>query len=153
MIKKLFSLLVLVGFIFTSCKKELVPQDSAENPISKTEEGTIVPAETVNMTAPQTTIQQPAQAATQAPTQPGMNPPHGQAGHDCAIAVGAPLNSKKATPASTPTYTTTQSNATTTAPAILNPAAQTVTAPGMNPPHGQAGHDCAVAVGSPLPKS
>ena len=153
MTKKLFSLFVLVAFIFTSCKKELVPQDSAENPIAETEEGAVVPAETVNMTAPQTTIQQPSQVATQAPTQPGMNPPHGQAGHDCAVAVGAPLNSKKATPAPTPTYTTTQSNSTATAPAILNPAAQTVTAPGMNPPHGQAGHDCAVAVGSPLPKS
>jgi hypothetical protein len=40
-----------------------------------------------------------------------------------------------------------------TTPAILNPnATETVTAPGMNPPHGQAGHDCAVAVGAPLPK-
>jgi hypothetical protein len=26
-------------------------------------------------------------------TKPGMNPPHGQAGHRCDIAVGAPLNS------------------------------------------------------------
>jgi hypothetical protein len=32
-------------------------------------------------------------------TEPGMNPPHGQPGHRCDIAVGAPLNSKPATPA------------------------------------------------------
>ena len=91
MTKKLFSLFVLATFLFTSCKKELVPQDSAENPETKTEETTVPAGETVNMTAPQTTIQQPTQVATPAPTQPGMNPPHGQAGHDCAVAVGAPL--------------------------------------------------------------
>ncbi len=155
MTKKLFSLFALAAFILTSCKKELVPQDSAENPATKTEETTIAGGETVNMTAPQTTMQQPTQVATPAPvkSQPGMNPPHGQAGHDCAVAVGAPLNSKKATPTPSPTITTTQSNTTSAAPAILNPAAQTVTAPGMNPPHGQAGHDCAVAVGAPLPKA
>ena len=30
---------------------------------------------------------------------------------------------------------------------------QTQTAPGMNPPHGQEGHRCDIAVGAPLPKS
>ena len=157
MTKKFLGLFVLSAFVLTSCKKELVPQDSAETPITSTEEKTIAPTtEATNMVAPQTTVQ-PTQVVTQAPTKtaPGMNPPHGQAGHDCGIAVGAPLNSKRTPPPSTPspspTITTTQSN-TSTAPAILNPNAQTVTAPGMNPPHGQAGHDCAVAVGAPLPK-
>ena len=96
MTKRLFSLVVVSTFILTSCKKELVPQDSAEKPEATTEDTTIATASTVNMTAPQTTIQQPTQVATPAasPTKPGMNPPHGQAGHDCAVAVGAPLNSK-----------------------------------------------------------
>ena len=157
MTKKFLSLFVLSAFVLTSCKKELVPQDSAETPITSTEEKTIAPTtETTNTVAPQTTVQ-PTQVVTQAPTKtaPGMNPPHGQAGHDCAIAVGAPLNSKRTPPPATPspTITTTQSNTTSTAPAILNPNSQMVTAPGMNPPHGQAGHDCAVAVGAPLPKS
>jgi hypothetical protein len=31
-------------------------------------------------------------------TAPGMNPPHGEPNHRCDIAVGAPLNSKPATP-------------------------------------------------------
>lgn len=70
-------------------------------------------------------------------TAPGMNPPHGQPGHRCDIAVGAPLNSP---PAQTnPTSTTIN-----TTPAV------TTTAPGMNPPHGQPGHRCDIAVGAPL---
>jgi hypothetical protein len=77
-------------------------------------------------------------------TAPGLNPPHGQPGHDCAIAVGAPLNSKgnaapvqPVSPMGAPTLSV---------PAISN------TAPGLNPPHGQPGHDCAIAVGAPLRK-
>lgn len=69
-----------------------------------------------------------------------MNPAHGQPGHRCDIAVGAPLNSAPAKPATT---TTTQ----TVTPA---PATATKTAPGMNPPHGQPGHRCDIAVGAPL---
>ena len=151
MTKKLFSLFVLATFILTSCKKELVPQDSAENPATTSTDASAAPAETMNA-QPTQTLTQPELMAAPAKVLAGMNPPHGEAGHDCAIAVGAPLNSKKATPTPNPTYTTTQSNS-TAAPAILTPATQTVTAPGMNPPHGQAGHDCAVAVGAPLPKS
>lgn len=63
-----------------------------------------------------------------------LNPPHGEPGHDCAIPVGAPLNSKP--------------SAAATAPAA-NPAAVPANAK-LNPPHGQPGHDCAVPVGAPL---
>jgi hypothetical protein len=42
------------------------------------------------------TTQQKA-ATTTTTTAPGMNPAHGQPGHRCDIAVGAPLNSKPAT--------------------------------------------------------
>jgi hypothetical protein len=65
-----------------------------------------------------------------------MNPAHGQPGHRCDIAVGAPLNSK-------PTQQTA-----TTATANNQPVQQV--APGMNPPHGQPGHRCDIAVGAPL---
>jgi hypothetical protein len=61
----------------------------------------------------------------------GLNPPHGQPGHRCDIAVGAPLNSKPLPVA--------QTNATTV-----------VTPKGMNPPHGQPGHRCDIAIGAPL---
>ncbi len=77
----------------------------------------------------------------------GINPPHGQPGHRCDIAVGAPLNSTQ----------TTQNIAPTNAPQNIeiNPTSQKVnttvkTAPGMNPPHGEPGHRCDIAVGAPL---
>ena len=105
--------------------------------------------------------QKPVQAAA------GMNPEHGMPGHRCDIAVGAPLNSPPATPGAmttTPQATPTQAPA-GGAPGITvspfspgsatptpQPAAKTKTAPGMNPPHGEPGHDCAIAVGAPLKK-
>lgn len=74
----------------------------------------------------------------------GLNPPHGQPGHDCAIAVGAPLNGSPA------------ANAPQSAPSTMNfptaplAPASTPGGPRLNPPHGQPGHDCAVQVGAPL---
>lgn len=68
-----------------------------------------------------------------------LNPAHGQPGHRCDIAVGAPLDSK-------PAQVTTQQPTTVSTP---QPVAQ-ATAPGMNPPHGQPGHRCDIAVGAPL---
>ncbi len=92
----------------------------------------------------------------------GMNPAHGQPGHRCDISVGAPLSSAPSTPAVAPQGTGTPLNTQTisTAPTInSSPGAQppassapVSTAPGMNPPHGQPGHDCAIAVGAPLKK-
>jgi hypothetical protein len=72
---------------------------------------------------------------TKTKTPAGMNPPHGEPGHRCDIAVGAPLNSK-------PVNTATQKQTTATT--------KTVTAPGMNPPHGEPGHRCDIPVGTPL---
>ncbi len=47
---------------------------------------------------------------------------------------------------------TQQQNVVTTAPqtTMVSPATTTVTAPGMNPPHGQPGHRCDINVGAPL---
>jgi hypothetical protein len=92
---------------------------------------------------------------------PGLNPAHGEPGHRCDIAVGAPLNSPAGNKPVSPTIVNeTPVTPDITMPAItpqVNPtpatdAAQTPTAPGMNPPHGQPGHDCAIAVGAPLKK-
>ena len=84
-----------------------------------------------------------------------LNPAHGQPGHDCAIPVGAPLKSTvaaKPTPAPVQTLATSTpvETKTATAPALvsgpsIDPKAK------INPAHGQPGHDCAVAVGAPLP--
>lgn len=141
---------------------------------------TTAPATAMSTSAPtQMTPQMVTSApAVQAPvkTAKGMNPPHGQPGHRCDISVGAPLSSAPKTaattttssgsnpltvtpamvnsdgtitPGSNTTITTTNNNAT---PALLKGPSTTATAPGMNPPHGEAGHVCAVAVGAPLPK-
>ncbi|HLO81383.1 MAG TPA: hypothetical protein VK166_10510 [Chitinophagaceae bacterium] len=95
-----------------------------------------IPASSVPTAAP--VIQAPAVSAQNTSTSisaaSGLNPQHGQPGHRCDIAVGAPLNSK-------PTAT---SAAKTQAPAV------TAVAPGMNPQHGQPGHRCDIAVGAPL---
>ncbi|AFD06420.1 hypothetical protein [Solitalea canadensis] len=80
-------------------------------------------------------------------TKKGMNPPHGQPGHRCDIAVGAPLNSASAK---------TQVTTTTAAAPKAQPVAATTelqkNSDGvpLNPAHGQPGHRCDIAVGAPL---
>lgn len=88
------------------------------------------------------------QTATQTATAPGMNPPHGQPGHRCDISVGAPLNSKPAPATTQPTTVST----TPQQPQVTMKEVPTATktAPGMNPPHGEPGHKCEIAVGAPL---
>lgn len=163
--KPLLALLFVGTMLFTSCKKELEPQESSN--VKPDTTATAATAAAPNTITP-VQANQPVQATTAvtpqpaqvAKTAPGMNPPHGQPGHRCEIAVGAPLSSAPAK--SQPKVTATPGSASikpvTTgnsgAPALLSqPAAPaTPTAPGMNPPHGQEGHVCSVAVGAPLPK-
>jgi hypothetical protein len=90
----------------------------------------------------------PSTTPTATTTAPGMNPPHGQPGHRCDISVGAPLNSA---PATTTTTTATTPTVTANQPVVnTTPMRAVKTAPGMNPPHGQPGHRCDIAVGAPL---
>jgi hypothetical protein len=72
--------------------------------------------------------------------QKGIDPSHGQPGHRCDIAVGAPLNSKAATTAATRIqlqYLLPGTNRNYECKNYSNNNAPTVTAEGMNPPHGQ----------------
>ena len=92
---------------------------------------------------PNNVVMTPVQTPVQ-PTAPGMNPPHGQPNHRCDIAVGAPLNSKPAA-ATNPTPVNTQQQVT-----MKEVPNTQKTLPGMNPPHGEAGHRCDIAVGAPL---
>ena len=101
---------------------------------------------------------QPTAAKTVTPK--GMNPPHGETNHRCDIAVGAPLNSKPTSTATTATTTANSGQETKeytvnqAVPALLSTAAaDTETPAGMNPAHGKTGHRCDIAVGAPLPKS
>jgi len=149
-------------------------------------ESTVTAQETTVMDQPQSLTDTPAQEnplmeqIESAPSTPpatntaipvtpngsqALNPPHGEPGHDCAIAVGAPLNSPKSTPAPvnqsiqmspqpvTPAQTTPVSTtpAPTTTPIMAVPPAGGSGGSGkVNPPHGEPGHDCAKAVGAPL---
>nr|WP_276902756.1 hypothetical protein [Pedobacter kyonggii] len=66
-----------------------------------------------------------------------LNPKHGEPGHRCDIAIGAPLDSK-------PTQVV------TTQPAAVKQTVAIKTGKGLNPPHGQPNHRCDIAVGAPL---
>lgn len=153
--KKIILGLAFFATLFvTSCKKELQPQDSSETPATET---AVAPENPIEVTpqAPTSSTQvapQPAQQSTTvAPTAPGMNPPHGQPGHRCDIAVGAPLNSPKATAPAAHNVPKTANLEPVTSKTTLSQPVATETAPGMNPPHGQPGHRCEIAVGAPLP--
>ena len=136
-------LLLFLLFIF-SCKKELVPQESSGvNLPSATENATVSPivspATNVNAIPNASILKENSSVNTLA-----LNPPHGQAGHRCDIAVGAPLNSP-------PNKVISKSAPNPQVSTILNSSTiPVVTKPGMNPPHGQAGHRCDIAVGAPL---
>lgn len=79
-----------------------------------------------------------------------LNPAHGQPGHRCEIAVGAPLDSKPV-PTNNPTQIQAPVTATQVQPATTaTPVTQQVVAAGMNPAHGQPNHRCDIAVGAPL---
>lgn len=77
-------------------------------------------------------------------TAPGMNPPHGQPGHRCDIAVGQPLSSKPA-PAPQPNQNSAQNT-----PAPVQAPLPTGEKPKLNPAHGEPWHNCAIKVGDPL---
>lgn len=172
----IFSSLLSFSFLFMSCKKESEAEvTSSEAPQEVVASDTLSTTDqnSGDQSATQNVAVNPNQAATtgqtimspQAPVtaKAGMNPAHGQPGHRCDIAVGAPLNSPVAKPGTAITSQTIPTQTTTTQPATTPnftttdaPGTATttpvVTAPGMNPPHGQAGHKCDIAVGAPLPK-
>jgi hypothetical protein len=174
--KNIFPLLVLATLFLVSCKKTETTDDIVVDAEPETTiDSVVTPPQTVpaattpnsvmyNTPNTSTTTTTPAAPAA-VTTAPGMNPPHGQPGHNCGIPVGAPLNtaakpaaapqqSKAATITSASTTPGTVTNNGTTVTTVNNNAATTptVTAPGMNPPHGAEGHVCSVAVGAPLPK-
>lgn len=155
--KTILGLLLSGSLFMVSCKKELQPQESPA-PTEVTADGTATTPSDPNamqLNAQPAEVQQTQQPAPQpvTTTAPGMNPPHGQPNHRCDIAVGAPLNSPPGqAPAAQPQVQPQAQPLVQPQPAVKN-TATTVTAPGMNPPHGEPGHRCEIAVGAPLPQS
>ena len=162
--KKIVLLSVLSSILFVSCKKdeEVKPAQETQQPTQPFSGEAWLKQRVGNQGQQVQPVQQQTQQTTQAPTQtaPGMNPPHGQPGHRCEIPVGAPLNSKPAQSIQ-PQKTTPVVNQKTDELSLISiqpqprstPLVGTTTPPGMNPPHGQEGHRCDIAVGAPLPKS
>ena len=159
--KKIFLLGVLSSVLFVSCKKEeeVKPVKETQQP-AQPFSGEAWLKQTVGGQNQQPVQQQAVQQSTttQMQTTAGLNPPHGQPGHRCEIPVGAPLDSKpaqKTQPQTTQVVTTKPAeqpvmkiNSNSSSTTITG----TSTPPGMNPPHGQEGHRCDIAVGAPLPK-
>lgn len=124
---------------------------SQAHPVSQ---GEAMPVVSGGMPQQVVQVQQPqAQQSYVGPKGEKLNPPHGQPGHRCDIPVGAPLNSKPAAqPAAAQPQVTQQQ-------IVIDPQqAQQhtgTTEPGFsgkpNPPHGQPGHRCDIAVGATLP--
>ncbi|RXR21202.1 hypothetical protein EQG63_04490 [Flavobacterium amnicola] len=133
--KNAFFLATIVGIAFISCKDELKPQESFVDYSAK---------------ASTTTTQNPATNAGLntnqqiATTTSKVNPPHGQPGHVCGTEGQQQTISTQAQPNNNQQYTINQPVTKTITP---TPAK---TAKGMNPPHGQPGHRCDIAVGAPL---
>ena len=70
-----------------------------------------------------------------------FNPKHGEPGHTCALAEGAPLNQTAAKP---------QQISNTAAPAAAPQTTASAQSKNLNPEHGKPGHRCDLSVGAPL---
>ena len=79
-----------------------------------------------------------------------VNPAHGQPGHRCDIAVGAPLPAANTPVLNTNTISTPTTNASVPATPVIQPQPVATVASGLNPAHGQPGHRCDIPVGSSL---
>ena len=154
--KKIFFTTVIGSFLFACNSSDTNDSNTSfDSSLSKSAVTTTVPnpvtdssVQVQNVTpivSTATTTTPTPQINTTSSNTAGLNPVHGQPGHRCDIAVGAPLNSPPAKPTAISTTTNnTQPVVTATTPAPVK------TAPGMNPPHGQPGHRCDISVGAPL---
>lgn len=133
-----------------------VPTTSPGSPVVQQPVQALPNTNTTITSQPITTVTQPSTPVTT--TAVGLNPAHGQPGHRCDIAVGAPLNSAPTTPAVTPTTAANNSpimvksnpQPVETQKTFTTPTNTTATAAGLNPEHGKPGHRCDIAVGAPL---
>ncbi|MEO6948076.1 MAG: hypothetical protein ABI123_00480 [Ginsengibacter sp.] len=120
----LFTIIIIVG----ACS---APSPDMDNtlPVMKTEEAPVA------VESKDSLFQTPSSNTV------ALNPPHGEPGHDCNIAVGSPLNgANNLMSAPLPVM-----------PGALNPVNNpTSNKVRLNPPHGEAGHDCNIQVGQPL---
>ena len=143
--KKINSILcaVSVSLVMTACSTG--SENESENKASDSVSLSAEQPQNVTLSAP---TQQTGNASTNAAAE-GINPPHGQPGHRCDIPDGAPLNSQPKTNSTNTQGTISPQIQTAISPVIQTPVQTTE---GMNPAHGEPGHDCSIPVGSPLKK-
>lgn len=151
-----FFLLAFLGI--TSCNKDMKPtyinDEGTQNKEVPTPTNT-APSVVANPVA-NTPLVPSATTTPVVSNASGANPEHGKPGHRCDIAVGAPLNSppnpnaKNAAPPQQISVNPSNAKPDPAAYSVPPKQAPQKTAPGMNPPHGQAGHRCDIAVGAPL---
>jgi hypothetical protein len=134
--KAIYAICFIFFIALGSCREQVAERD---NTLPAVQPNTVVafPVDSPKIT--NTNIEQQAIPAQPVATA-ALNPEHGQPGHRCDIAVGAPLNSPAANQQAAPVPA---------APVLSLPtnSSGSVT---LNPPHGQPGHDCAIPVGQPL---
>ena len=144
---------VFLSFMFMSCgsegEKSLI--DPSGNSTATQTPSMPVMLPSTNNAATITPQSQQTNAAA-----PALNPAHGQPGHRCDLAVGAPL------PGAAPININPQPAVASVNPVINNSAtpknlnisgssAPAAGSPKLNPAHGQPGHRCDISVGAPLP--
>lgn len=135
-----------ISLFVVSCAKKDQSATILENETAVSDSGKVATTDSTISVANPSVVTAPSGATPNAALA-GMNPEHGLPGHRCDIPVGAPLNSAPAQqPVQQPAPQVIQQ------PQVIpqQTEATTVTAPGMNPPHGEPGHRCDIPVGSPL---
>ncbi len=138
--KQLLSLLCLLSLLACNTKKPETTNTYAPTPTGLQ-----------GIQASATAAPANATAQTQSNSDTALNPPHGQPGHRCDIAVGAPLNSP---PTSLPAKSPASQQVVT--PSVPTPTPEPTPAPvtagnkKLNPKHGEPGHRCEIPVGAPL---
>ncbi len=129
-----FLLATFLAVFFMAC---------GDNPIEQNQlEETATPAEQIQM-APA-----PVNADVNSNATSGvrLNPPHGEPGHRCEIAVGAPLDDETTSPLEVKQSPIILPDA--NSPNQITPISN---GSGMkNPAHGEPGHRCDIPVGAPL---
>lgn len=156
---RILPLLIASAAVFYSCdKKESSAEETQEITVSTSASENVVEdpisanASAEIIEADQNSV--PAEIRN-ANGKPALNPAHGQPFHNCAIAVGAPLNSApQLNPA--PQLVAPQQNSvnnninTNPISPFPVPGKATSPKPALNPAHGQLHHRCEIAVGAPL---
>ena len=134
--KRLFPLYLFVIFLVSCESKSENNEQTAAPSVSPT-------------TNPVSPVSNDSSAILRTDATVALNPQHGQPGHRCDIAVGAPLDAPVTSNSIQQTVTPTITPSSNADTKKVNPNSNAATA-ALNPKHGEPGHRCDIAVGAPL---